>query len=140
MADKDFVSVDRQWITIEIDPHAIAHALRGELKESNDHDSKWHINMYYGSPRESGPVYVLKLHPEQRKVLLDIPGPLWRGHKTYFAGMKLRDILDVEFAEFTNPYTGIKETDVHFNGTSSSGMRANSIIVSSAGFRIGGDE
>ncbi len=44
MTDKDFVPVDRQWRITDIDPHTIAHALRGELEESH---------VYYGRPRKA---------------------------------------------------------------------------------------
>jgi len=140
MAGNDFVPIDRQWRTEEIDPRAIAHALRGELTESHDLDSLWHINLYYGRAREEGPVFVLKLHPELRKVFLCMPSVRWRGHKTYLASVKLRNIFDIGFAEFTNPDAGNKETDVLFYSSGTSGARANNILVSSMGHRIGGDE
>ena len=139
MADKDFVPADRQWRTEEIDPHAIACALRGELKQSRDADSLWHINMYYERTKEELPIYILKLHPEKRQVILDIPCPPWRGHKAHRVGVKLTDIIDMLFIEYTNPDTGSKETDICFCGWSRVGERANSIIVSSGGHRKGGE-
>lgn len=140
MPEKDFVTVDRDWTMEEIDPQAIAHALRGEFTESHDADSLWHISMYYGLSKKEHPVYVLKLHPEKRKVLIDIPGPRWREHRTYYTYMKLRDVYDVEFVEWTNPETKQIETDIIFSGTTPSGTRASTIHVSSTLFHVGGEE
>ena len=123
----DLLTIERQWITKEINPTEIAQALRGTLTPAEDTDSKWNILMLHG---KETPLFILKLDPEKRNIFLAIPAPVWRGHQTYHYTAKFVNIEDLWFVQYRNPDTDALETDIAIRVRNSGVSDANMIISS----------
>lgn len=123
----DEPTIERQWITKEINPTEIAQALRGTLVPAKDADSKWNILLSYG---KEVPLFILKLDPEKRSIFLAIPAPAWRNHETYYYTAKFVNIEDLQFVQYRNPDTDTLETDIAIRVRNSGIIDAEMIISS----------